>query len=106
GLHHLITDKPIPTEKKPEQLEKEPQNGSKSISSIPSDLEQTNKDVEKNFVKLKNTKALDTLLALARTYIDMHDIESALHSLNEVIEHGSKVQKKEAKRLLDEIERK
>jgi pilus assembly protein FimV len=46
---------------------------------------------------------LNTLLSLAKTYISMDDIESARSSLNEVIEFGSKSQKKEAQRILDEI---
>lgn len=52
---------------------------------------------------LKSKKALDTLLSLAQTYIGMDDFESAKHSLDEVMEHGSDTQKEEAHRLLDEI---
>lgn len=52
---------------------------------------------------LKSKKALDTLLALAKTYLSMDDIESARHSLEEVLAHGSKEQQKEAQALLAEI---
>lgn len=52
---------------------------------------------------LKSKKALDTLLALAKTYLSMDDIESARHSLEEVLAHGSKEQQNEAQALLAEI---
>lgn len=52
---------------------------------------------------LKSKAALDTLLALAKTYIGMDDIESARTSLEEVLEYGNDIQKAEAQRLLDEI---
>lgn len=52
---------------------------------------------------LKSKKALNTLLDLAKTYIGMDDIDSARHSLEEVLEHGSESQKEIAKQLLDEI---
>lgn len=58
---------------------------------------------EVDLSSLKNEKALDTLLALARTYIGMEDKESALNSLDDVLRHGTKAQKEEAKRLLAEI---
>lgn len=53
--------------------------------------------------RLKSKKALETLLALAKTYISMDDFESARHSLAEVIEHGTKKQKDEASGLLESI---
>lgn len=34
----------------------------------------------------------------------MEDRESALHSLDEVMQHGNPAQKEEAKRLLDELQ--
>lgn len=52
---------------------------------------------------LKSTKALNTLLDLAKTYIGMDDFESARHSLEEVLEYGSEQQKAEAKGLLEQI---
>lgn len=55
---------------------------------------------------LKSKKALDTLLALAKTYISMDDTDSAIQSLEEVIEHGNKAQKEEAKKLLEQIKNK
>ncbi len=55
---------------------------------------------------LKSSKALDTLLSLAKTYIGMDDFESAKHSLDEVMEHGNDAQKEEAQRLLNELNNK
>ncbi|KTD59241.1 FimV/HubP family polar landmark protein [Legionella shakespearei] len=52
---------------------------------------------------LKSTKALKTLLDLAKTYIGMDDFESARHSLDEVLEFGTEEQKEEARGLLDQI---
>ena len=49
---------------------------------------------------LKSSRALDTLLALAKTYISMDDKESAKSSLEEVIAHGTEAQKEEALHLL------
>jgi len=45
---------------------------------------------------------MDTLLGLAKTYLEMNDIEMARSSLEEVLAFGSDAQKKEAKRLLGE----
>ncbi len=56
-----------------------------------------------NVASLKNKRALDTLLDLAKTYIGMEDFEAARTSLEEVIAHGSQKQKTEAERLLTEI---
>lgn len=56
-----------------------------------------------NKAPLKNKKALDTLLDLAKTYISMDDHESAKASLEEVLEYGSKTQKTEAQQLLNEL---
>jgi pilus assembly protein FimV len=42
-------------------------------------------------------------MALAKTYISMIDLYSARHALEEVIEHGTKKQKAEAKDLLESI---
>ncbi|MDI1353164.1 MAG: pilus assembly protein FimV, partial [bacterium] len=58
-------------------------------------------DVSSN--PLKSIKALDTLLALAKTYLGMDDVESARDSLNEVLEHGNAEQKEKAQFLLNEI---
>ncbi len=52
---------------------------------------------------LKSTKALNTLLDLAKTYIGMDDFESARHSLEEVLEFGNEQQKTDAKALLEQI---
>lgn len=52
---------------------------------------------------LKSKAALDTLVALAKTYIDMGELESARTCLDEVMESGNENQKIKAKRLLDGI---
>jgi pilus assembly protein FimV len=52
---------------------------------------------------LKSKKALDTLLALAKTYIGMGDIDSARQSLEEVLEHGDETQKEAAQQLLNDL---
>ncbi len=58
---------------------------------------------EKPLKLIKSQKALDTLLALAKTYISMDDFESAKHSLNEVAQYGSEDQKQVALELLEQI---
>jgi pilus assembly protein FimV len=63
-------------------------------------------DAELQKDPLKSKKALDTLMALAKTYISMFDLDSARHALDEVIEHGTKKQKAEAKDLLESIKEK
>ena len=60
-------------------------------------------DVEK---LVKSKAALETLLALAKTYIEMDDIETAKQSLQEVVDFGNKKQQAEAQRLLDELSKK
>lgn len=57
-----------------------------------------------NPVKLvKSTTALETLLALAETYISMEDFEAARQALEEVIQDGTKVQKQAARAILKEL---
>lgn len=63
-------------------------------------------DDSKTAAPLKSKAALDTLLALANTYISMDDMESAKASLEEILEHGSDQQKAEAQRLLAQIKNK
>ncbi|WP_233593679.1 FimV/HubP family polar landmark protein [Legionella qingyii] len=104
GLHHKLTTKPTLDEDNSQELV-EDDNGLDFTPSSSVEVIQTQKEEEsRGLSQLKNKKALDTLLALARTYIGMEDIESALHSLNEVMEHGTKSQKEEAQRLIDEIQ--
>lgn len=55
---------------------------------------------------VKSKAALETLLALAKTYIGMEDIEAARQSLQEVLDFGNEKQKSEAKKLLDELDQK
>lgn len=52
---------------------------------------------------LKSKAALDTLLALAKTYIGMDDFEAAKQSLQEVLEFGNEEQQSEAQHLLDKL---
>lgn len=106
GLHYLLTEKSTTKEDNAQEQISDEEHGLDFTPSMPAPTEvgQTQKDDEsKKLSKLKSQKALDTLLALAKTYIGMEDIESALNSLNEVMEHGSKSQKAEAQRLIDEI---
>lgn len=63
-------------------------------------------DVDKVTNPLKSRRALDTLLALAKTYLSMDDIQSAKHALDEVMVHGSESQKAQAQALLDELSKK
>ncbi len=71
----------------------------------PNEEEEFESSIEAELKKdrLKSKKALETLLALAKTYMSMDDFESARHSLEEVVEHGSKKQKEEATSLLESI---
>lgn len=105
GLHHTIAKESIQEANYPKEIASEDKG--LEFTFTPSDSEKTTPEkTTKNDIdlsNLKNEKALDTLLALAKTYIGMEDIESALNSLDEVLQHGSKVQKEEAKRLLAEI---
>ena len=55
---------------------------------------------------VKSKAALVTLLALAKTYIAMDDVETAKQSLQEVIAFGTTKQKLEATSLLDQLNKK
>lgn len=55
---------------------------------------------------IKSKAALETLLSLAKTYIEMDDMEMAKQSLQEVLDFGNEKQKTEAQRLLDEMNKK
>ncbi|WP_165483029.1 FimV/HubP family polar landmark protein [Legionella genomosp. 1] len=61
------------------------------------------KPEEKASELVTSKSALDTLLALAKTYISMDDLQAARQSLQEVIEHGNEEQREQAKKLLAEI---
>lgn len=100
GLHHLLTEKPSSKE---DQSQEQPIEEEHALEFTSPDVAPTQKDENNNLSNLKNTKALDTLIALAKTYMGMEDTESALHSLNEVLEHGTESQKEEAQRLINEI---
>lgn len=97
GLHQLISDKETPKEPGAEETVEKEQGESMEFTPSPS--------VEPEHEELtdENKPALDTLLDLAKTYIGMGDKESALHSLNEVLEQGTEAQKEEAQRIIDDI---
>ncbi|CAM2795868.1 FimV/HubP family polar landmark protein [Legionella worsleiensis] len=62
-----------------------------------------NTTADESVHSLKSTKALSTLLDLAKTYIGMDDFESARNSLQEVLEFGNEEQKAEARTLIEQI---
>ncbi|KTD19373.1 FimV protein [Legionella israelensis] len=76
---------------------------SSSVKLADDDEDHQSSEIEVLSDPLKSKEALDTLLALANTYISMGDIESARQSLEEVVEHGSDKQQTEAKRLLKDL---
>ncbi len=59
--------------------------------------------LEEPLKPIKSQSALDTLLALAKTYIEMGDVAAAQESLKEVLEHGNKRQIAAAKKLMKEL---
>ncbi|WP_115705206.1 FimV/HubP family polar landmark protein [Legionella sainthelensi] len=101
GLYDTLTKEPIQDTSDSKEVDHENKHGLEFTLSIPDEKQTTQNDMDLS--SLKNEKALDTLLALARTYIGMEDKESALNSLDDVLKHGTKAQKEEAKRLLAEI---
>jgi pilus assembly protein FimV len=102
GLHQLLTEKPaIQENSTQETTEDKQEEGLEFTPGLSIDTEQSTAPEENK--EVKNTNALDTLLDLARTYIGMEDKESALQSLNEVMEQGTESQKAAAQRLIDEI---
>ncbi|MFA6303315.1 MAG: FimV/HubP family polar landmark protein [Legionella sp.] len=58
---------------------------------------------EANAAPVKSSQAFDTLLSLAKTYIDAKDVGSATNALNEVLQYGTQAQKDEAQSLLDKL---
>ena len=52
---------------------------------------------------VRSKAALETMIALAETYIEMGDIASATESLQEVIEYGNKKQQESAKAILSRL---
>ncbi len=58
---------------------------------------------EEELKPIKSTRALQTLLDLASTYVSMSDYEAAKQSLEEVIEYGTEEQKKKAKSMLEQL---
>jgi len=95
---------PVP-EKKP-KLEQITDENNITYRSPLQELSKLDSDDALTANPLKSKAALNTLLALAKTYIGMDDIEAATSSLEEVLEFGSESQKAEAQGLLDEIKNK
>lgn len=91
---------PSQEEEQPSEIEFELENKAE-VSAEEEDNKTTSENHDTS--RLKSTKALNTLLALARTYISMGDYESAKQSLDEVAAHGTEPQKEQAKLLLEEI---
>jgi len=102
----LDEDKAETEPEKNENLAKESSNEHKDhqkaeIDQLKAEAEQTDSLAN----PLKSKAALDTLLALAKTYIGMDDIEAARQSLQEVAENGDEDQKTEAQALLKELDK-
>lgn len=55
---------------------------------------------EESSTPVRSKSALETLLTIAQTYIEMGDIEAAHESLKEVLEHGNKKQQAAAAKLM------
>ncbi len=55
---------------------------------------------------VRSESALDTLLTLTQTYIDMGDTAAAHESLKEVLEYGNKKQQAAAKKLMKQLDNK
>jgi pilus assembly protein FimV len=104
----LIAAQPDPNEANNENQAEQASNydsavdaGTHVIEFAPIDAtKSTNAEDEK---PVKSKAVLDTLLALAETYIDMGDIAAAKESLNEVMEFGNKRQQTAAKKLLKKL---
>jgi pilus assembly protein FimV len=60
--------------------------------------------LSKEVKPIKSESALETLMALAKTYMSMEDWESAKQSLQEIAQYGNEQQISEANKLLQEIE--
>lgn len=91
----------VVSEEKPPTEYRNPLAGLSSLAEPVSE-----NDESKTANPLKSKAALDTLLALAKTYLGMDDIESARTSLEEVLEYGNDTQKANAQVLLDQIKNK
>ncbi|QRN04132.1 hypothetical protein GH742_09740 [Legionella sp. MW5194] len=87
-------------------------NGDDAVADIPltadelTDESEETQDPAAPQKLVKSKKALDTLLALAKTYLSMDDQEAARQSLQEIVEFGNKKQRAEAQKLLDEMDKK
>ncbi len=110
---HVFEYEPVPVLSPTESAERMSESNDMSVQEQDNDngidfvlnpVEQTSLSKEA-LQPLKSKAALDTLLALAKTYIGMDDAEAAKQSLQEVLDFGSKAQKSEAKRLLDELDK-
>ncbi len=100
GLHQLLTEKSVT--QGATTIEVSDVDDGLVFEPILTAVLAGNSEVEEIHA-VKDTNALDTLLDLVRTYLGMGDKESALHSLNEVLEQGTDAQKEVAKNLMAEI---
>lgn len=89
----------------PEDKGAQEEKDNNSIEFVLNPVEETPPPVEA-IQPVKSKAALETLLALAKTYIGMDDIEAARQSLQEVLDFGNEKQKSEAKKLLDDLDKK
>ncbi len=105
GIQEMIEDSPeVKPEPKVKRKSKGAQEKDQSIDFVLNPVELPPEEVVSKPAKSK--VALETLLALAKTYIGMDDVEAAQQSLQEVIDHGSEEQQVEAQRMLDELKKK
>ncbi|MFC7780396.1 FimV/HubP family polar landmark protein [Legionella taurinensis] len=84
-------------------------NGDDAAADIPLQADELADELEETEAPqklVKSKKALDTLMALAKTYLSMDDHEAAKQSLQEIVEFGNKKQRAEAQKLLDEMDKK
>lgn len=87
-------------------------SGDDSVTELPVEADEVADESEESKSSaeeqklVKSKKALDTLMALAKTYLSMDDHEAARQSLQEIVEFGNKKQRAEAQKLLDEMDKK
>ena len=101
GLHQLIADELISKETDAQAENVPDDNGMEFV--FDASAEPVQEPASEEHKEIKSIQSLDTLLDLAKTYLGMEDVESALQSLNEVVEHGTAAQKKAAKRMIADI---
>lgn len=122
GSHSIPVAKEVPPTVTPQETtstEKEPSNipqihseeqTAKAPSSPPKQkIDENSKDnhviefTHQPDEPIKSAKALQTMLSLAKTYIEMGDTVTAKQTLEEVLNHGNEKQKIAAQKLLNSI---